>query len=1120
MNGDTSPATPSATHVEVGRRGIGAGGDIKYNAWAPGSKVEHHEHYPQAPRPPVAWPLRVGALPPRAGFYQHRPEEDSLRGGLRGAGAAISVGGEQVLSGMGGVGKTQLAADLAHSLSAADTPVDLVVWVAADDRQAIIEVYARAARLILTDREVDEDKELAAQSFLAWLSSTERRWLIVLDDVTTPRDLNGLWPPRTSTGHTLVTTRSRDAAWDTDSRMLLRVGVFTVEQSLAYLQRRLRWPERGDNPDMDDQLAALAAELGHLPIALAQATAYLVDAELDVPAYRKLLADQARSLEEALPQEDALPDGHNDPVPMVWEISVRRAQKLRPPGLALPILELAGVLKGADIPDGLFMTDAALAYLNARRQDPSMRAPNAGDAREALRVLNRLNLLDHNVGDPARGRPGQVQIHQLVQRSVREATPDLSQTIWTAAEALGSLWPETERDQGLCQRLRANVPPLRLHGAETLWRPWMHPILIKYGSSLGESGAWAAAAEYYAAVAAEAHRFHEERRADVISLRANAAHWLGAAGYAAEAAAALTELLPALELLEGPHHASVLTLRMNIAGWRGEAGDAAGAAQAFESIVRLAEVVLDREHPITLQVRHNLASWRGKAGDAAGAAGAFAQVLADRERTLGPDHPESLDARHQLATWRGRAGDPASAVSLLEQLVADSERLRGPDHPRSLSARHNLAGWRGGAGRPAEAVAELGLVVADMQRVLGLSHFMTLDARHDMATFRGESGNLRAAIAELEEVLVLREQSLGRDHPASLATRHNLAGWRGETGSAREAVTAFRALVEDMERVFGALHPETLIVRGNLANWLGQAGKPEAAVEVLKALLSDHERVLAPGHPETFHSRRQLALWSSSAGDHDSAVRLLTALVSDMRLVVSPDHPEILSARHDLACLRINAGQHKVALRELEHVFADRQRVLGPDHPDVLTTAASLATLRERQASASTAIRGSLPQSPDMADGPDAVHGMFAAAHSRAATLADAEDLIGAMRVLEELVAKLNTTVGPDHPAALVSRNHIASWRGIAGDPVRAVEELEGLLLDMRRVVGNDHLVTLTVRHNLASFHGQVGDFHRAVAELASLLVDEIRVLGESHPQSRATQKNLAHWRNRVDESS
>lgn len=69
----------------------------------------------------------------------------------------------------------------------------------------------------------------------------------------------------------------------------------------------------------------------------------------------------------------------------------------------------------------------------------------------------------------------------------------------------------------------------------------------------------------------------------------------------------------------------------------------------------------------------------------------------------------------------------------------------------------------------------------------------------------------------------------------------------------------------------------------------------------------------------------------------------------------------------------------------------------------------------------------------------------------------EADDLPGAIRALEDLVAELNTSVGPDHPAALMARIRIAAWRGIAGEHAVAVQELDTLVADMRRVGGDDH---------------------------------------------------------------
>ncbi|MEU2563666.1 NB-ARC domain-containing protein [Streptomyces longispororuber] len=297
------------------------------------------------PQEPAPWPHQVGVIPPAARSYQHRAESHRLRATADGGGTTVLT---QLLTGMGGVGKTQLAADYARAVwsdTSTTGRLDILVWITASDRSSIVSGYVQAG--IELCRADPNDPEQAARSFLAWLTpkgaAKPCRWLIVLDDVTDPDDLKGLWPPTSSCGRALVTTRRRDAALTSDGRHTVQVGLFTEDEALAYLTASLT---RRNEPT--DQLSTLAADLGHLPLALAQAAAYIVDADATVAGYRTLLADRTTTLAALAP--DALPDDQALPLAAAWSLSIDRAETLRPIGLARPMLQLISLLDGNGIP--------------------------------------------------------------------------------------------------------------------------------------------------------------------------------------------------------------------------------------------------------------------------------------------------------------------------------------------------------------------------------------------------------------------------------------------------------------------------------------------------------------------------------------------------------------------------------------------------------------------------------------------------------------------------------------------------------------------------------------------------------------------------------------------------
>jgi hypothetical protein len=411
------------------------------------------------------------------------------------------------------VGKTQLAADHAHTQWEQER-VRLLMWVTARTRDAVVSAYAEVAQALLGQDRGFPDQ--AARRLVNWLAETDTPWLVVLDDLQDPADMSGLWPPQAPGGQVVVTTRRRDAALHGYQRRVVDVGLFSPAEALAYLTEKM--PDHARTPAALAELEALAAELGYLPLALAQAAAYLTNKPLLTTAdYLARLADRRTTLDRVLPRERELPDEHEHTVAATWALSVEAADALEPAGLARPVLELASLLDPAGIPAPLFTTTTLTDHLTTRLG----REVTGEDVSNALECLHRFSLIAFNerraTDDPyikalppvalAVFRPDfvnaklrEVRVHALVQRATREHLSD-SRAIRAAKAAAGALleiWPNFDGGVfGLGQVLRANTAALATCAASHLWKSEGYPVLFRAGRSIGEHGEEALAVEYF-----------------------------------------------------------------------------------------------------------------------------------------------------------------------------------------------------------------------------------------------------------------------------------------------------------------------------------------------------------------------------------------------------------------------------------------------------------------------------------------------------------------------------------------------------------------------------------------------------------------------------------------------
>lgn len=713
------------------------------------------------PSPPAdRWPRRVGVVPLVADCFQDRA---ALRQFDRPEPAPTT----SVLVGMGGVGKTQLAAAVAERLWS-DGAVDLLLWVTAGSRDSVVAGYAAAAAEVIGSNHGDPER--AAERLLAWLATTGRTWLVVLDDLANPADLRGLWPPSRQGGRAVVTTRRRDASLSRRDRVLVEVGVFTPAEAASYFADKLAGHGR-----LAEGAAELAEDLGRLPVALAQAAAYLVNRGLTARRYRQRFAARGKTLAQVLPDADELPDDHRATVAVTWALSVESLSRSPGSNLAVPLSELAAVLDANGAPIQVFTGRTVSTWLGGGSGHPA----DLDDVLDALHLLQRFSLASVRPDEPDRA----VKVHALVQRATREgATPArFREVARTAADALLEIWPETERVSDLIAALRSNVVALNAVAGDHLWEHEAHHVLFRAGISLAEAGMSAEAAEHFGSVAATARRLLGDDHPDTMTALAHLGNLRGVAGDPGAAIEQANALLVDRTRVLGADHQDTLSTRDDLAYWLAELRRNEEAIDEWERLVPDQLRVLGPDHPITLTTRGRLAKARTMVGAHAEAVAELEQVLADRVRVSGPDHPDTLMTRNSLAACVAEAGDPAAATRQLEDLLVDHIRVMGENHPNTLAIRNNIAYWLGVAGDPAGAVARLERVVADKARVWGWNHPRTVYSRNNLAEWTGRAGDPAGAVEQLERLVEDQLGVLSPGHPYTVKTRRLLAEWRTRT---------------------------------------------------------------------------------------------------------------------------------------------------------------------------------------------------------------------------------------------------------------------------------------------------------------------------------------------------
>lgn len=653
-----------------------------------------------------------------------------------------------IIRGMGGIGKTQIAVHYSYEFM---KEYDLVYWIRSETDASLKADYEVLTQDLELPVKTKAEQVVYVNIVNNWLASTDKKWLLVFDNVVSKENIEKLLPKK-GNGHVLITSQSpnwKELGEDSQIRP------FTNEEAREFLQRRIG--EKG--LEHSDRLNTL---LGGLPLALEQASAYMTTHGTPIEIYIKLFEEQ----QEELWKRETPPKDYRSTIMTTWEMAFKQIQETQL--AAKQLLNLFAFFGPDDIPISIIK-----AYSEILPEELKTAVHNPIELEESLSAIYRYSLVGRN-GDF-------ISFHRLVQDVIRTQLPKDKAAKWVniAVHIMKMAFPYDEYDM----KTWATCSQLLPHALATA------NYAEKFNTGLEEAAEIYQRAGEYLRGQAEYQRAGEviERAINILQEIFGTRHEklatsLNCLGEIRQEQANYVEARKlynqAFEIFQAEANLETQQAARNLSDLGSlflDQGEYENALKYDEQALKIRRNVLGVIHPETAMSLNNIGGLLQDQGEFEKARKYREEALSICRIALGENHPNTATSLDNLGAGFQYQGEHEKAVKYHEEALSIRREVFGENHPHTAASLNNMGGVLADLGDLEGARKYYDQAYIINITVFGENHPTIATDLNNIGYLLSKQSKYVEARHYLEQSLLIIEKVYGTKHRHLLGTLYNLA---------------------------------------------------------------------------------------------------------------------------------------------------------------------------------------------------------------------------------------------------------------------------------------------------------------------------------------------------------